>query len=69
MKSRLDKKYRIVKFVCIALGALTIPLSTYIGFLLGAGNYSLAVFLCCLEIVVVFVDTTMWAWCLERMTE
>ena len=68
---KLDKglKYHIMKFTSIGLGALIIPLSTYVGYLLGVANYPLALTLLFLEVILTFVDTLMWAWCLETMTK
>ena len=63
------KNYKIIKYISIIVGALTIPLDVYIGFLLGTEKYSLAFPLIGVTIIVSVTDSLVWAWVLEQMAK
>ncbi len=63
----LRTKYAILKAVTIAVGALSIPWGTFIGFCFGEGRYSIAVVALCLQTVVSLADGYIWFWVLENM--
>ena len=60
-------KYALLKGITVALGALSIPWSTFVGFSFGAGHYSIAVVGLCIQTVVALVDGYIWFWVLEHM--
>lgn len=62
-----NKNYKIVKYVSILVGALTMPLDVYIGFLLGEEKYWLAFPLIGLMMAIAIIDSCMWSWVLEEM--
>jgi len=63
----LRTKYAVLKATTIALGALSIPWSTYVGFCFGEGRYSTAVVALCVQTVVSLIDGYIWFWVLENM--
>ena len=62
-------RYRVLKQVTIAIGALSIPWSMFTGFSLGEGHISVGLLSLGLQVVVAVVDSNIWFWCLERMNE
>lgn len=64
-----SKEYKIVKYLSITIGASTIPLDVYIGFLLGEEKYLIAFPLIALTVIIAIVDSCMWAWVLEQMAK
>ena len=70
MKRNLQaKRYRLIKYGSILLGAFTIPLDVWIGFLLGGERWSLAFPLIGVTILIAIVDSIAWAWVLEQMAK
>ncbi len=65
----LRAKYRLLKAVTIALGALSIPWGTFIGFCFGDGRYSVGVVALCLQVAVSLADGYIWFWVLENMRD
>jgi hypothetical protein len=63
----LRGKYALLKGITVALGALSIPWSTFVGFSFGVGHYSIAVVGLCIQTVVALVDGYIWFWVLEHM--
>jgi len=63
----LRTKYAVLKATTIALGALSIPWSTYIGFCFGEGRYSTGLVALCVQTVVSLIDGYIWFWVLENM--
>jgi len=63
----LRTKYAVLKATTIALGALSIPWSTFIGFCFGEGRYSTGVVALCLQTAVALIDGYIWFWVLENM--
>ena len=62
-----SKKYKIVKYISILVGALTMPLDVYIGFLLGGEKYLIAFILIAVTMLIATIDACLWAWVLEEM--
>jgi hypothetical protein len=52
--------YEFWKFLTIGIGALSVPLATYVGFLFGERNYKRAIFWLLIQILVVFGDSVVW---------
>ena len=67
MKSPPRMKYNLFKYLSFVLTEMTIPLGTYIGFLLGTGDYFLAVVLVPVEMGLGFISWVLWARTLEMM--
>jgi hypothetical protein len=67
MKISLQTKYAALKATTIALGALSIPWGTFIGFCFGEGRYSIGVVALCVQTVVALIDGYIWFWVLENM--
>jgi hypothetical protein len=65
----LQTKYRLLKAITIALGALSIPWGTFIGFCFGDGRYSVGVVALCLQVAVSLADGYIWFWVLENMRD
>ena len=65
----LRTKYAILKGTTICLGALSIPLSTFIGFCFGEGRYSIALVALCVQVAISVTDGYIWFWVLENMKE
>lgn len=61
--------YRTAKVWTILNGAVMIPLGTYIGYLLGVENYSLAFLLLGGQIILVVADGFVWFRALELMND
>jgi hypothetical protein len=60
-------RYAILKAITIALGALSIPWSTFVGFCFGDGRYFIGVVALCAQTVVSLTDGYIWFWVLENM--
>jgi hypothetical protein len=67
MKISLQTKYAALKATTIALGALSIPWGTFIGYCFGEGRYFIGVVALCLQTVVALIDGYIWFWVLENM--
>lgn len=65
----LRTKYRLLKSTTIAIGALSIPWGTFIGFCFGEGRYSIGVVALCLQVAVSLADGYIWFWVLENMRD
>ena len=65
----IQTKYKLLKAITIALGALNIPWGTFIGFCFGEGRYSTGVVALCLQVLVSLTDGYIWFWVLENMKE
>jgi hypothetical protein len=65
----LRTKYRLLKATTIAIGALSIPWGTFIGFSFGAGHYSTGVVALCVQVAVSLTDGYIWFWVLENMRD
>lgn len=63
----LQTKYTILKSITIALGALSIPWGTFIGFCFGEGRYFIGLVALCAQTLVSLVDGYIWFWVLENM--
>jgi hypothetical protein len=63
----LQAKYRLLKATTIAIGALSIPWGTFIGFCFGEGRYSIGLVALCLQVVISLADGYIWFWVLENM--
>jgi hypothetical protein len=69
MKMNLRAKYRLLKATTVALGALSIPWGTFIGFCFGEGRYSVGLVALCLQVAVSLADGFIWFWVLENMKD
>lgn len=65
----LRTKYRLLKSTTIAIGALSIPWGTFIGFCFGEGRYSIGLVALCLQVAVSLADGYIWFWVLENMRD
>jgi hypothetical protein len=65
----LRTKYRVLKATTIAIGALSIPWGTFIGYSFGAGRYSTGVVALCVQVAVSLTDGYIWFWVLENMKD
>lgn len=65
----LRAKYRLLKATTVALGALSIPWGTFIGFCFGEGRYSVGLVALCLQVAVSLADGFIWFWVLENMKD
>ena len=65
----LRTKYRLLKSTTIAIGALSIPWGTFIGFCFGEGRYSIGLVVLCLQVAVSLADGYIWFWVLENMRD
>ena len=65
----LRAKYRILKATTVALGALSIPWGTFIGFCFGDGRYYIGLAALCLQVVISLADGFIWFWVLENMKD
>ena len=65
----LRAKYRILKATTVALGALSIPWGTFIGFCFGDGRYYVGLVALCLQVAVSLADGFIWFWVLENMKD
>ena len=63
----LRTKYAMLKATTIVIGALSIPVSTFVGFCFGEGRYSIGVVALCAQTVVSLADGYIWFWVLENM--
>jgi hypothetical protein len=63
----LRSKYMLLRATTIALGALSIPLSTFVGFCFGEGRYSTGVVFLGLQTFLSLLDGFIWFWVLEHM--
>jgi hypothetical protein len=63
----LQTKYVILKATTIVIGAVSIPVSTFVGFCFGEGRYFTAVVVLCAQTVVALADGYIWFWVLENM--
>jgi len=64
---KLQKKYKILKATTIALGAFTIPWSTFTGFCFGDGRYVTGLVSLFAQTFVALFDGYIWIWVLENM--
>ena len=60
-------KYKIMKYVSILVGTLTMPLDVYIGFMLAEEKFLIAFPLIAVIMVIAIIDSCMWSWVLEEM--
>jgi hypothetical protein len=60
-------KYKLLKATTIAIGALSIPWGTFIGFCFGEGRYSIGLVALCVQVTVSLIDGYIWFWVLENM--
>lgn len=65
----LRTKYRLLKSTTIAIGALSIPWGTFIGFSFGEGRYSIGLVALFLQVAVSLADGYIWFWVLENMRD
>ncbi len=65
----LQTKYKLLKATTIAIGALSIPWGTYIGFCFGEGRYSTGLVALCIQVAVSITDGYVWFWVLENMKD
>jgi hypothetical protein len=65
----LRMKYKMLKATTIAIGALSIPWGTFIGFCFGEGRYTIGLAALCAQVVISLVDGYIWFWVLENMKE
>ncbi len=65
----LQTKYKILKATTIAIGALSIPWGTFIGYCFGEGRYSVGLVALCVQVLVSLTDGYIWFWVLENMKE
>jgi hypothetical protein len=65
----LRTKYKILKATTIAIGALSIPWGTFIGYCFGEGRYFTALVALCVQVVVSLADGYIWFWVLENMKD
>jgi hypothetical protein len=65
----LQAKYRILKATTVALGALSIPWGTFIGFCFGDGRYFVGMVALSLQVAVSLADGYIWFWVLENMKD
>jgi len=65
----LRAKYRILKATTVALGALSIPWGTFIGYCFGDGRYYTGLVALCLQVVISLADGFIWFWVLENMKD
>ncbi len=65
----LQTKYKMLKATTIAIGALSIPWGTFIGFCFGEGRYSTGLVALCVQVLVSLTDGYIWFWVLENMKE
>ena len=63
----LRSKYLLLRATTIALGALSIPLSTFVGFCFGEGRYSVGMVFLGLQTFLSLLDGFIWFWVLEHM--
>jgi hypothetical protein len=63
----LRSKYQLLRATTIALGALSIPLSTFVGFCFGDGRYSVGVVFLGVQTFLSLLDGFIWFWVLEHM--
>jgi len=63
----LRTKYAMLKATTIVIGALSIPVSTFVGFCFGEGRYFTGLVVLCAQIVVALADGYIWFWVLENM--
>ena len=65
----LQAKYKLLKATTIAIGALSIPWGTFIGFCFGEGRYSTGLVALILQVAVSIADGYVWFWVLENMKD
>ena len=63
----LRTKYAMLKATTIVIGALSIPVSTFVGFCFGEGRYFTGLVVLCAQTVVALADGYIWFWVLENM--
>jgi hypothetical protein len=63
----MNLRYKVLKMVTIILGALSIPLSTYVGFCFGVEEYCRGLVLLSLETALAIIDGCIYLWVLEHM--
>jgi hypothetical protein len=69
VKMNLRTKYKLLKATTIAIGALSIPWGTFIGFCFGEGRYSIGLVALCIQVAVSLTDGYIWFWVLENMKD
>jgi hypothetical protein len=63
----LQAKYKLLKAITVAIGALSIPWGTFIGYCFGEGRYSIGLVALCGQVAVSLIDGYIWFWVLENM--
>jgi hypothetical protein len=63
------KSYKIVKYVSIVFGHITLPLDFYIALMWDDGKILMAVILFATLIILGIVDNIAWVWCMEEMAK
>ena len=63
----LPVKYNILRGTTIFLGAVSIPLSTFIGFCFGEGRVSTGLVFLLFQTFIALTDGYIWFWVLEHM--
>ncbi len=63
----LHSKYTLLRATTITLGAVSIPLSTFVGFCFGDGRYSMGMVFLGLQTLLSLLDGYIWFWVLEHM--
>ena len=63
----LPVKYNILRGTTIFLGAISIPLSTFIGFCFGEGRVSTGLVFLLFQTCIALTDGYIWFWVLEHM--
>ena len=65
----LRTKYKMLKATTIAIGALSIPWGTFIGYCFGEGRCSIGLVALCAQVAVSLIDGYVWFWVMENMKE
>lgn len=63
----LRTKYTVLKAITIVLGAMSIPLSTFVGFAFGEGRYFVGIIALSAQTALALADGYIWFWVLENM--
>ena len=63
----LRDRYKLLKIVTVGLGALGIPLATYVGICFARGDHFRFGLLLGLEIALYTIDTCIYFWILEQI--
>ncbi|MFH0846877.1 MAG: hypothetical protein V1894_02320 [Chloroflexota bacterium] len=63
----LPVKYNFLRGLTIFLGAVSIPLSTFIGFCFGVGRFSIGLVFLSFQTFLALADGYIWFWVIEHM--